>query len=197
MLEDGKCLLAIASKDRFVRVLKRMLDPKEFLAPHGIRSLSRSHKAEPFILAAAGQEYCVNYAPGDSETSMFGGNSNWRGPVWFPVNHLLIEGLERYHKFFGESLKVEYPVHSGETHTLEEVAADLKRRLASIFMPDETGHRRCHGDDHRYADDPAWKDLVLFHEFFHGEDGRGLGASHQTGWTALVASHLQELAERA
>jgi hypothetical protein len=193
--EDGNWLLAIASKERLTKVLQRMLDPEEFLAPHGIRSLSRAHKADPFRLNVDGKEFCINYAPGDSETAMFGGNSNWRGPVWFPVNHLLIEALERYHIFFGESFKIEYPSKSGNSLTLREVAVDLKKRLASVFRPNGDGHRNCHGDYHRYSHDPHWKDLILFYEFFHGEDGRGLGASHQTGWTALVATHLQELAE--
>jgi hypothetical protein len=192
----GHWLLAITSKERLMRVLTRMLDTAEFLAPHGIRSLSRAHKAEPFTLHVGGQEYCVNYVPGDSETNMFGGNSNWRGPVWFPMNHLLIEALERYHSFFGPDFKVEYPSRSGKSATLQEVADDLKRRLASLFLPDADGQRLCHGGDTRYEEDPHWRNLILFHEFFHGDNGKGLGASHQTGWTALVATHLQELAEK-
>jgi hypothetical protein len=193
--EEGNWLLAIASKGRLIRVLERMLDEAEFLAPHGIRSMSRAHKAQPFVLHVEEREFSVNYVPGDSETNMFGGNSNWRGPVWFPINHLLIEALERYHLYFGDNFKVEYPTGSGNGMTLKAVAADLKRRLSSLFMPEENGRRKCHGDESRYTQDPHWKDLILFHEFFHGDDGRGLGASHQTGWTALVATHLQELAE--
>ncbi|MBL9115914.1 MAG: glucosidase [Verrucomicrobiaceae bacterium] len=194
---DGHWLLAIASKGRLIRVLERMLDEEEFLSPHGIRSLSRAHKAHPYVLHVEGKEFSVNYAPGDSETSMFGGNSNWRGPIWFPINHLLIEALERYHEYFGDEFMVEYPSRSGESRTLRDVAADLKRRLASLFMLQEDGRRKCHGEDKRYSEDPHWKDLVLFYEFFHGDNGRGLGASHQTGWTALVATHLQELAENS
>lgn len=195
MNHDGHWLLAIASKERLIRVLERMLDEEEFLAPHGIRSLSRAHKDQPYKLHVEGKEFSINYAPGESETSMFGGNSNWRGPVWFPTNHLLIEALERYHDYFGDEFTVEYPSRTGRSCTLKEVASDLKRRLVSLFTLQPDGTRRCHGTDPRYASDPDWKDLMLFYEYFHGDDGHGLGASHQTGWTALVATHLQELAE--
>jgi hypothetical protein len=128
---------------------------------------------------------------------MFGGNSNWRGPVWFPINHLIIEALEHYNGFFGSNFRVEYPTFSGQTSSLREVANDLKRRQALLFRRDKNGRRPCHADVELYADDSNWKDLILFHEFFHGDNGKGLGASHQTGWTALVATHLDELARSA
>ncbi len=189
-------LLAIPSRERLVRVLRYMLDESEFLSPFGIRSLSKVHAARPFVFRAGHEEGTVAYAPGESDTPLFGGNSNWRGPVWFPVNFLLIEALERYHHFYGESLRVEYPTGSRSLATLQEVARDLSCRLVRLFLPDAEGQRPCHGGDPRYARDPAWKDLVLFHEYFHAETGAGLGASHQTGWTALVTLCLEHLAER-
>ena len=193
---DGKkCwLLALASRERLIKVLRYLLDENEFLSPHGIRSMSKVHLEHPFSMTVGGEKYEARYTPGDSDTNIFGGNSNWRGPVWFPINHLLIEALERYYEFFGESLTVEFPTHSGKFSSLREIALDLKRRHASLFQADEDGKRPCHGTDERYAKDPAWKDLVLFYEFFHGDTGRGHGASHQTGWTSLVSLHLEHLA---
>jgi hypothetical protein len=141
-----------------------------------------------------GNQHRVDYAPGDSTTGLFGGNSNWRGPVWFPLNYLVIEALERYHHYYGDSLKVECPVGSGRLLNLEQVAAELSTRLSSIFLPGPDGRRPCHGSEPRYATDPHFAGLVLFHEYFHGEDGRGVGASHQTGWTALVARCLESIA---
>jgi hypothetical protein len=135
----------------------------------------------------------VAYTPGESDSALFGGNSNWRGPVWFPVNFLLLEALERYHHFYGDTLKVECPTGSGRLMNLQEVADEIRRRLVSIFLPDGRGRRPCHGDETRYADDPHWKNLLLFHEYFHADTGRGAGASHQTGWTALVARLLYEI----
>ncbi len=178
-------LLAIPSRERLLRVLRYVLDENEFLSPHGVRSLSRVYQ-NPYALQIDGTEYCIDYEPAESRSGLFGGNSNWRGPVWFPLNYLLIEALERYHHFYGDELKVECPTGSGKMLNLCEVAQELARRLSGIFMPDENGRRPCNGDDTRFADDPHWRDLVLFHEYFHGETGRGLGASHQTGWTALV-----------
>jgi hypothetical protein len=189
-------LIAIASRDRLERVLKYLLDEEEFLSPYGIRSLSRIHAARPFVLHVDGAEQQVRYDPGESTSSVFGGNSNWRGPVWFPVNYLLLEALERYHHFYGEEMRVECPTGSGRMMTLAEVSQEITRRLASIFLPDETGRCAWQGDESRYATDPHWRDLVLFHEHFHGDDGRGIGASHQTGWTALVARCLDDLARR-
>ncbi len=181
-------LLAIPSRQRLVRVLRYVLDEQEFLSPFGIRALSRYHLQHPYIFRADGQEYCVEYVAGDSNSAIFGGNSNWRGPIWFPINYLLIEALERYHHFFGDTVRVECPTGSGMWMNLQQVARELSQRLRRIFLPDASGQRPCHGSDLRYAHDPQWRDLVLFHEYFHGDTGRGIGASHQTGWTALVAS---------
>jgi hypothetical protein len=192
--KHGHRLLAVPSRDRLVRVLRFMLDETEFLSPHGLRSLSRVHHEHPYSFHVRGGEHRVEYAPGDSTTGLFGGNSNWRGPVWFPLNYLIVEALERYHHYYGDSLQVECPTGSGNFMNLQEVAAELASRLSSIFLPDQHGHRPCHGGDARYAADPHFKQLVLFHEYFHGEDGRGVGASHQTGWTALVARCLESLA---
>ncbi len=194
--KGGHRLLAVPSKERLTRVLRYVLDENEFLSPHGIRSLSRIHRERPFVLEVDGREHRVNYLPGDSDSWLFGGNSNWRGPVWFPVNYLLLEALERYHHFYGDSLKVECPTGSGRYMTLDQVAGELASRLSSIFLPRGDGSRACHGADRRYADDPHFKDLVLFSEYFNGDDGRGVGASHQTGWTALVASCLEGVAQR-
>jgi hypothetical protein len=187
-------LLTIPSKGRLVRVLGRLLDEGEFLSPHGIRSLSLAHRDRPYTIRVGGEEHRVAYVPGESDSGLFGGNSNWRGPVWMPVNFLLVEALERYHHFHGDALRVECPTGSGRMATLGEVALDLQGRLASLFLPDAGGRRPCHGDDPRFARDPQWKDLVLFHEYFHGDTGRGLGASHQTGWTALVVRLLEDVA---
>ena len=187
-------LLSIPSRARLERVLVRLLDENEFLSPFGIRSLSRVHEREPYVLTLEGREYRVDYAPGEGDSALFGGNSNWRGPVWFPINFLLVEALERYAHFYGDDLAVEFPTGSGRKLTLDGVARELSTRLVRLFLPDETGARPCHGGDARYRDDPHWRALVLFHEYFHAETGRGVGASHQTGWTALVATLLDGLA---
>ena len=189
-------LLAIPSRDRLARVLRYLLDENEFLSPFGIRALSRVHREHPYVLRAGGGEYHIEYEPGESSTGLFGGNSNWRGPVWFPINYLLVEALERYHHFYGDTLRVECPTGSGRYLNLQEVASELAARLARIHLPDGTGRRPCHGNDRRYADDPHWRALVLFHEYFHGDTGRGLGASHQTGWTALAVRFLEHLAQQ-
>jgi hypothetical protein len=186
-------LLAIPSKQRLERMLRYVLDEREFLSPFGVRSLSKVHEHSPFVLHAGGEEHRVDYVPGESNTWLFGGNSNWRGPIWFPVNFLLMESLELYHHFYGENLKIECPVGSGRQATLLEAAREIERRLVRLFLPDEAGCRPCHGDERRYAEDPHWNDLVLFYEYFHGDTGRGLGASHQTGWTALAAPMLADL----
>ena len=183
-------LLAIPSRDRLERVLQRMVDEQEFLSPFGIRSLSQAHRDAPAIITMSTGEVRVGYVPGESTSGMFGGNSNWRGPIWFPLNLLIIEALERYHAFYGDSLAIEYPARSGNRLTLDLIASDLRRRLTLIFLPDPEGQRPCDGTDRRWADDPRWQGLVRFHEFFHGDNGTGLGASHQTGWTALVATLL-------
>jgi hypothetical protein len=189
----GHRLLAIPSRERLVKVLRYLLDESEFLSPYGIRALSRYHKDNPYVFRADGQEYRVDYVPAEGTSGLFGGNSNWRGPIWFPVNFLLVEALERYHHFYGDSLRVECPTGSGRMRTLGEVADEISSRLARIFLADESGRRPCHGEDPRFAQDPHWKDLVLFHEYFHGDTGRGVGASHQTGWTALAVRCVEEL----
>ncbi len=187
-------LLAIPSKDRLQRVLRYMLDENEFLSPFGLRSLSKYHEQHPFELHMDNQVYRVAYTPGESDTDMFGGNSNWRGPVWFPINFLIVEALERYHHFYGDQFKVECPTGSGNLMTLQQVAHELATRLTRLFLPSASEGRPCHGDDPRYTDDPDFRDLVLFYEYFHGDTGRGLGASHQTGWTALATRLLEKIA---
>ena len=187
-------LLAIPSRDRLERVLRYLLDESEFLSPHGIRSVSRTHRDRPYELDVHGVIHRVDYDPGESSTGLFGGNSNWRGTVWFPLNYLLLEALERFYHFYGPGLQVECPVGSGRMLNLQEVARELGARLSAIFLADRSGHRPCHGTDSRFANDPHWKDLVLFHEYFHGDTGRGIGASHQTGWTALVVRCIEDQA---
>jgi hypothetical protein len=187
-------LLAIPNLDRLKSVLAYMLDENEFLSPYGIRSMSRFHRDHPYVLKVDGLTYEVHYAPGESDSELFGGNSNWRGPVWFPLNYLLIEALKRYHHFYGDELSVECPTGSGVWMNLAEVASELERRLAQLFLPDESGCRPCHGGDPRYAKDPAFSRFVLFYEYFHGDNGRGLGASHQAGWTALAANIIERVA---
>lgn len=193
----GRLLLAIPGRERLEKVLRYLLDEAEFLSPHGIRSLSKYHRDHPYIFRAfGGREYRIDYEPAESRTGLFGGNSNWRGPVWFPINFLLVEALERYHHFYGDHLTVECPTGSGRKMNLQQVALELETRLGSIFLPDANGRRPCHGDDLRFAGDPAWRDLLLFHEYFHGETGQGLGASHQTGWTALAIGCIADVARR-
>jgi hypothetical protein len=190
----GRRLLAIPSRERLVRVLKYMLDENEFLSPYGIRSVSKIYEEQPYVFRVNGDEHRVSYVPGESNTGLFGGNSNWRGPIWFPINYLLVEALERYHHFYGNDLKVECPTGSGKLMNLRQVADELSRRLASIFLPDAKGYRPVHAGDPRYATDPHWKDYALFYEYFHGDTGRGVGANHQTGWTALVTRCFEDLA---
>jgi Mannosylglycerate hydrolase MGH1-like glycoside hydrolase domain/Glycosyl hydrolase family 63 C-terminal domain len=192
--DSNRRLLAIATRERLERVLRYMLDENEFLSPHGLRSVSKFHEKNPSIFNAGGGEHRVDYEPAESSTGLFGGNSNWRGPIWFPINFLILEALERYDHFYGESLRVECPTGSGRTMNLRQVALELSRRLSSIFLPDVNGRRPCHGDDSRFATDPHWRDLVLFNEYFHGDTGRGLGASHQTGWTALAVGCIADAA---
>jgi hypothetical protein len=190
----GHALLAVPSRERLERVLHYLLDEREFLSPYGLRSVSRVHEQAPYSFIHDGRDFRVDYVPGEGNTGLFGGNSNWRGPVWFPVNYLLIEALQRYHHFYGDDLKVECPVGSGRFFTLGQAATELGNRLAGLFRPGADGARPCHGGDRRYAVDPHFKDLVLFHEYFHADTGRGVGASHQTGWTALVARCLEHVA---
>jgi hypothetical protein len=188
-------LLSLVNADQLRRILRVVLDESEFLSPYGIRALSRHHKDNPYVLPLNGLEYRVGYEPGESSTGVFGGNSNWRGPIWFPVNFLLIESLQKLHHYYGADFKVECPTGSGTHLTLWEVAAELSRRLAHIFLEDAEGKRPVNGKHSVYAEDPNWRNLILFHEYFHGDDGSGLGASHQTGWTALVAKLLQQNGE--
>jgi Glycosyl hydrolase family 63 C-terminal domain len=194
--ERRRYLLALPSRDRLVRMLRYVLDESEFLSPHGVRSVSKFHCDHPYVFEAGGMKHEVNYVPGDSTTALFGGNSNWRGPIWFPINYLLIEALERYHHFYGSDFRVEYPTGSGILRNLKEVAQELAGRLARLFLPGENGCRPCNGDDNRFCNDAHWRDLVLFHEYFHGDTGKGLGANHQTGWTALAVRMIEELARR-
>src|ERR1700756_4988459 len=188
-------LLSIVDRDQLRRVLQFMLDENEFLSPYGIRALSRYHQDHPYTLAVNGMEYRVNYEPAESSTGLFGGNSNWRGPIWFPMNYLLVESLQKFHHYFGDGFKVEFPSHSGNMFTLSEVAAELSRRLSKIFLRDDKGERPVYRDIPKFQTDPNWNDLILFHEYFHGDTGRGVGASHQTGWTGLVTKMLQQSGE--
>jgi len=185
-------LLSLVGADRLTRVLHTMLDEREFLSAHGIRALSRHHAEHPYVLHVEGREHRVDYEPAESSSGLFGGNSNWRGPIWFPMNFLIVEALQRFDHFYRGELKVECPTGSGHAMTLWEVAAGLSRRLTRIFLRDEHGCRPVHGEVERFATDPHWRDLVLFYEYFHGDNGAGIGASHQTGWTGLVAKLLQQ-----
>jgi len=189
---DERLLFSIVKPDQLKRLLKYMLDETEFLSPYGLRSLSRYHRDHPYETHAQGLNYLLDYEPGESRTGMFGGNSNWRGPVWFPGNYLIIESLRRYHQYFGDDFRVECPTGSGNLMTLLEVSRELARRLCRIFLPDAQGRRPVFGGSEIFRNDPHWKDLLLFHEYFHGDTGAGLGASHQTGWTGLVAKLLDE-----
>jgi hypothetical protein len=185
-------LISILPRERLLSLLGYMLDEEEFLSPYGIRSLSKVHAAEPYRFSFADETFTIGYEPAESTSGLFGGNSNWRGPIWFPVNYLLIEALRELHRYYGNDLEVEMPTGSGIFMTLDRVADEISRRLVRLFLPDADGRRPVHGDARRFSDDAHWRDLVLFYEYFHGESGAGLGASHQTGWTGLVASLLQD-----
>ena len=186
-----RLLLALPTRDRVERVLKYMLDENEFLSPFGVRSMSKVYEKHPYIFNAGGQTFTVGYVPGNMDTAEFGGNSNWRGPVWMPNNFLLIEALLKYHRYYGDDFTIECPTGSGNRMTLDRVAQELARRLGSIFLPLDGRRRPCHGTFERFQDDPHWKHYILFHEYFDGDTGRGLGATHQTGWTALVATLIE------
>jgi hypothetical protein len=183
-------LLSVCNKEKLERILGYMLDENEFFGPYGIRSLSKYHLDHPFIFDLGGQHFEVKYLPAESNTGMFGGNSNWRGPVWMPVNALIIRSLLNLYQFYGDDFKVECPTGSGQHMTLFEVAKEIGRRLSSIFVRDENGKRAVYGGTKKFQDDPYWKDYILFYEYFHGENGAGLGASHQTGWTGVIARSL-------
>jgi hypothetical protein len=175
---------------RLRRVLARMLDEDEFLSPYGIRSLSRQHEQHPFVFPVGNQEYRVSYLPAESDSGMFGGNSNWRGPIWMPVNALIIRALLQYYSYYGDTFTIECPTGSGRQMNLYEVAADIASRLGAIFQRDASGRRPVYGGTERFQTDPLWRDYVQFYEYFHGDNGAGLGASHQTGWTGVVARLL-------
>jgi hypothetical protein len=193
--EQTRWLLSLVSPARLKRILRYMLDEDEFLSPYGIRSLSKSLQRIPYFLHVADTDYFINYEPAESGTGLFGGNSNWRGPIWFPINYLIIESLQKFDHYLGDNFRVELPTGSGNLVTLMEVARDLSRRLTRIFLRGEDGRRPVHGALDKFQSHSNWRDLLLFYEYFHGDNGAGLGASHQTGWTALVAKLLQQSGE--
>ena len=188
-------LLSIVSREQLPRVLRIMLDEAEFLGPHGIRAVSRCHRDHPYVLRIDGMEHRIDYEPAESSSGLFGGNSNWRGPIWFPVNYLLIEALQKFHHFYGDALKVACPAGAGPMLNLWSVAGEISRRLTRVFLRDEDGRRPVYGGTEKFQRDPHWRDLILFYEYFHGDNGAGIGASHQTGWTGLVAKLLQQSGE--
>jgi hypothetical protein len=180
-------LIALLTPERLRRVLSKMLDEEEFLSPHGVRSLSKFHQRHPYVFHTGGQEYRVDYLPAESDSGMFGGNSNWRGPIWFPVNALIIRALLGFYLYYGDNFTIECPTGSGRLMNLFEVAREIANRLTCIFLQDERGRRPVYGGTEKFQSDPQWRDHLSFYEYFHGDNGAGLGASHQTGWTGLVA----------
>jgi hypothetical protein len=190
--EGPRRFLSLVNRRRLRRILGTMLDENEFFSPYGIRALSRYHLKHPYSFQVEGAEYRVDYEPAESSTVMFGGNSNWRGPIWFPVNFLIIDSLQKFHYFFGDSYKVECPTGSGRMMHLWDVAGEISHRLTRIFTRNEDGRRPVFGGTEKFQSDPLWRDLILFYEYFHGDNGAGIGASHQTGWTALVAKLIQQ-----
>jgi Mannosylglycerate hydrolase MGH1-like glycoside hydrolase domain len=194
---EQRMRIALVDSEKLARILERVMNEDRMLSPHGVRSVSKRHAEHPFVLQLDGERFVLDYEPGESTSGLFGGNSNWRGPVWFPLNYLLIESLQRYHYYLGDDFKLQCPSGSGNEATLWEVATELSRRLISLFLPDEHGRRPAHGRNAKFRDDPHWRDLVLFYEYFHGETGAGLGASHQTGWTGIVAKLIHQYGEYA
>nr|WP_199288952.1 glucosidase [Pseudanabaena sp. FACHB-1998] len=196
---QSRRLLAICYREKLQRILTKMLDESEFLSEYGIRAISKFHQEHPYVWSTNGSEYRVDYEPAESSSGLFGGNSNWRGPIWMPVNFLIVESLQKFHHFYGDSFKIEYPTGSGKLMTLWDVSVELSQRLVNIFVPDDQGDRPLNDQQSakksKFHTDPHWKDLVLFYEYFHGDNGSGLGASHQTGWTGLVAKLIQQLTE--
>ena len=184
--QHGRRLASFLNEDKLRRVLAKMLDENEFFSSYGIRSLSRYHAEHPYVLRVKDEDYRVSYLPAESDTGMFGGNSNWRGPIWMPVNGLIIRALLQYYAYYGDDFTVECPTGSGRRMTLYQVAEELSNRLANIFRRDRDGRRPVYGRTRKFQEDPHWRDLVLFYEYFHGDNGAGLGASHQTGWTGIV-----------
>src|SRR6266496_5071848 len=189
--EGEKHLLSLLRGHRMKKILERMLDGNEFLSEYGIRSLSKEYEKDPYQFNLDGADFTVDYSPGESTIGMFGGNSNWRGPVWMPLNYLIIESLQRFHYYYGDDFKIECPTGSGQLMTIRQIADELSRRLTKLFLKGEDGQRPVLKYHPKLATDPHFKDYVLFHEYFHGDNGRGVGASHQTGWTGLVAKLLQ------
>jgi hypothetical protein len=194
--EKDEILVSLLPKERLVSLLKRLLNETEFLSDNGIRALSRQYAANPYTVHIGGTDYTIQYDPGDSTSDFFGGNSNWRGPVWFPMNYLIIRSIRRYGDFYGDALKVEYPTGSGKSLNLLQVADELTKRLAHIFIPDEKGHRPVFGEYAEFYTRPGNEHLLLFYEYFHGDTGKGLGASHQTGWTALIADLIERMQKK-
>jgi hypothetical protein len=188
---EGRGILALVNEGRLRRILARMLDENEFLSPYGLRALSRYHLEYPYVFRVGTAEYRVGYLPAESDSGMFGGNSNWRGPIWMPVNVLVIRALLQYYLYYGDAFKVECPTGSGRLMNLFEVSRELAMRLARIFLRDAAGRRPVFGGVAKFQTDPHWRDCILFYEYFHGDNGAGLGASHQTGWTGLVARLIQ------
>jgi hypothetical protein len=184
-------MIALLNTQRLRRILTKMLDEDEFLSPYGIRSLSKFHQQHPYVFHVHGQEYRVDYLPAESNTGMFGGNSNWRGPVWMPVNALIIRALQSFYLYYGDNFKIECPTRSGRLMNLFEVSKEIADRLTRIFTRDANGRRPVFGGAERFQSDPQWRDHILFYEYFHGDNGAGLGASHQTGWTGVVAKLIQ------
>jgi len=192
---NSRRLLAVVDEDRLRLLLEKMLDETEFLSDYGIRSVSKYHQENPYIFETSDETYDVTYEPAESPTKMFGGNSNWRGPIWFPINYLLIESLQKFDYYYDGNFKIECPTGSGNMMTLWEVASELERRLIKIFLPRDNGERPIYGDFSKFHNDPHWHNLLFFNEYFHGDDGAGLGASHQTGWTGLVAKLIMQRSE--
>jgi hypothetical protein len=194
--QRARCLLSLLTPEQLRRVLRVLLDEQEFLSPYGIRSVSQRYRDHPYSARRDGLEHTLRYEPGEASSALFGGNSNWRGPVWLPLNYLLIEALQRFDYYLGEGYTVECPTGSGQMKALDEVAVELSRRLSNLFLRDRNGRRPLHGEQEIFQADPYWEDLLLFYEYFHGDNGRGCGASHQTGWTGLVAKLLQQSGEQ-
>ncbi|MFL5332895.1 MAG: glucosidase, partial [Geminicoccaceae bacterium] len=188
---ERRLLLGVVGIDRVTRLLEKLFDPDEFLSPYGLRAISAFHRDNPYLLEVDGVTATVDYEPAESTTDMFGGNSNWRGPIWFPLNYLVTASLERYHRFFGNDLTIEYPTGSGNRLTLDAIADDLWARLVSIFLVGPDGRRPCFGWVDRLQNDPNWKDNLVFSEYFHADNAAGLGAAHQTGWTGIVADVIR------
>ena len=191
--ESTQHIFSLVKKDQLTGILKRLLDENEFLSQYGIRALSKFHQESPYVFQVGNHSHSVSYEPGESLSGMFGGNSNWRGPIWFPVNFLIIESLKKFSHYFRDNMKIEYPTNSGNYLTLGEVSQKISSRLSKIFQRNNSGKRPVYGQTDKFQFDSAWRNLILFYEYFHGEDGSGIGASHQTGWTGLIAILIQQL----